>query len=275
MKNFIAITASAALLLTGCSKYEKTESGISYRILAHEEGNRTATKNDMVQTHLRMEVVSNDSLLMETFSDNSSRFIPGDEPVLGEIFALLGKGDSAEVLVNADTLFLKSFGRPKPDNFAADEQIRFVLKIVDVMNQDELNRKRMEEMSVLLEKDSVSLQQYLGSLKNVQTTASGLNYIVTKPGTGKQAKKGDKVLVKYKGYLTNGNVFEDNMQEGAEFTIGLGQVIQGWDEGIVMMKEGAEYKLIIPWKLGYGMQGKPPIPPFTSLVFDVVLAKVN
>jgi FKBP-type peptidyl-prolyl cis-trans isomerase FklB len=60
-----------------------------------------------------------------------------------------------------------------------------------------------------------------------------------------------------------------------EFTVGLGQVIPGWDEGVSMMKEGEEYKFIIPYKLAYGERGAGPIPPFSTLVFDVKLVKIN
>src|SRR5690606_35260807 len=100
-----------------------------------------------------------------------------------------------------------------------------------------------------------ALDAYLATQQDVRQTASGLRYVVVKATGGKQAKKGNKVSMLYKGYLLNGEVFDQN-QDGShppfEFTLGLGQVIQGWDEGVALMKEGEQYKFIIPWKLAYG-----------------------
>jgi FKBP-type peptidyl-prolyl cis-trans isomerase len=111
----------------------------------------------------------------------------------------------------------------------------------------------------------------------VKQTSTGLRYVVVKSTGGKQAKSGDKVTVKYKGSLLNGNVFDETRegQDPFSFTIGLGQVIRGWDEGLQLMKEGEKYKLIIPSYLAYGEQGQGPIPPLSTLVFDIELVKIN
>lgn len=111
-----------------------------------------------------------------------------------------------------------------------------------------------------------------------QKTASGLYYVVEKEGTGAQAVAGKKVSVHYAGALTNGKEFDNSFKRGEpiEFTLGVGQVIPGWDEGIALMKEGAKYKLIIPYQLAYGESGRPPvIPQRATLIFDTELVKVN
>lgn len=99
-----------------------------------------------------------------------------------------------------------------------------------------------------------------------------------KVGNGKAAKSGDKVTVNYRGSLTNGTVFDESYKRGEPFTftLGAGDVIQGWDEGIVGMKEGGKRKLVIPGDMAYGPQGRPPtIPPNATLVFEVELLKVG
>jgi FKBP-type peptidyl-prolyl cis-trans isomerase len=109
------------------------------------------------------------------------------------------------------------------------------------------------------------------------TTASGLQYIDLKPGTGRVANEGDRVKVHYTGKLRNGTKFDSSYDRGKPFDFSLGahQVIKGWDEGIAGMKEGGRRKLIIPANLAYGDQDKGTIPPNSTLIFDVELLKVN
>ena len=96
-------------------------------------------------------------------------------------------------------------------------------------------------------------------------------------GTGPVAKVGDTLSMNYKGMLTNGKVFDQSYGRGPfDFPLGAGQVIKGWDEGIVGMKVGGKRKLIIPPDLGYGDQGAgADIPPGATLIFEVELLSVN
>jgi len=113
---------------------------------------------------------------------------------------------------------------------------------------------------------------------DIQETPSGLKYIVIEPGEGDKPEKGKKVKVHYTGKLEDGSVFDSSIKRGApiEFTLGVGQVIKGWDEGIADMKVGEKRQLIIPPDLGYGPNGHPPvIPPNSTLIFDVELVEIN
>ena len=106
-----------------------------------------------------------------------------------------------------------------------------------------------------------------GKKENVKTTASGLQYVVEKEGTGAQPTAEDEVTVHYTGKLLNGQVFDSSVNRG---------VIPGWTEGVQLMKEGAKYTFFIPSDLAYGPQGVPgAIPPHSTLIFDVELIKVN
>jgi FKBP-type peptidyl-prolyl cis-trans isomerase FkpA len=268
----------AALTLIACNKsFDKTDSGVEYKILAHEEGSRAVSAKDMLLMQLRMSVESSDSLLMETFADNTPRYIPAEEPTLKEVLQLLAKGDSAEFLVNADTLFRNSFGMNKPAHFSETERVRFVVKVVDVFTQAELEMKSRAQMESIKQKDSVDLAAYVSKLQNVKTTASGLMYVVEKEGNGKQPKKGERVAMIYSGYFTSGQTFDENIdrEKPFEFNVGLMEVIPGWDEAVQLMKVGGKYKLIVPWQLAYGERGTGPIMPYTSLVFDVELLNVK
>jgi peptidylprolyl isomerase len=105
-------------------------------------------------------------------------------------------------------------------------------------------------------------------------TTSGLEYEDELVGTGDSPKTGQKVTVHYTGWLTNGKKFDSSSDRGQpfSFTIGRGQVIAGWDEGVAGMKVGGKRKLTIPPTLGYGAKGAGGIiPPGATLIFDVEL----
>lgn len=109
----------------------------------------------------------------------------------------------------------------------------------------------------------------------VQTTASGLQYQIIQAGTGKTPKVSSKVKVDYEGRLIDGTVFDSSIarQHPAEFQVN--QVIQGWTEGLQLMKEGAKYRFFIPAHLAYGQIGSGDIiEPNSTLIFDVELLQV-
>ena len=108
----------------------------------------------------------------------------------------------------------------------------------------------------------------------MEKTASGLFYKITKAGEGAQPEKGAEVTVHYKGTLVDGTVFDSSYQrkEPIKFSVGVGQVIPGWDEGILLLNKGAAARFVIPSQLAYGAQGAGGvIPPHSTLVFEVEL----
>jgi FKBP-type peptidyl-prolyl cis-trans isomerase FkpA len=109
-------------------------------------------------------------------------------------------------------------------------------------------------------------------------TPTGLRVQEVAPGQGEEAKPGRTVSVHYTGWLPNGEKFDSSRDRDQPFgfTLGAGEVIAGWDEGVAGMKVGGRRKLVIPPDLAYGTAGAPPdIPPGATLVFDVELLDVR
>jgi FKBP-type peptidyl-prolyl cis-trans isomerase len=277
MKKTAILLAAATVLFAACNGYKKTESGLEYKILADDKEGKVPGKGDVFLANLRMSVMSTDSVLMETFSTDQKQYLPYDEASLKEVFEQLTAGDSVEFHISADSLFQKTFNVPTPPWLQPGERIRFVMKVEDVFTQEELQKKNMEQMESYRKMDEEGLKAYVADLQNVKTTPSGLMYIVEKEGTGKTPEKGNQVSILYKGYFTNGQTFDENTDptKPFEFAIGLGQVIPGWDEGVMLMKKGGKYKLIVPWNLAYGERGSGPIMPYSSLVFDLEVLDIK
>ena len=141
--------------------------------------------------------------------------------------------------------------------------------------QDYLAKKDAAQHGTAIEEGAKFLAEN-GKRPEVTTTESGLQYEVLKEGSGATPKPSDKVQVHYHGTLLNGEVFDSSVDRGTPATFGVTQVIQGWVEGLQLMKEGAKYRFYIPYNLAYGSRGAGgKIGPYATLIFDVELLKIN
>ncbi|PZD79503.1 peptidylprolyl isomerase [Mesonia sp. K7] len=135
-------------------------------------------------------------------------------------------------------------------------------------NQDKTKRQEEEK-----KKQEEILKE---ATKGMQKTDSGLYYKITQEGNGPKPKKGNTVSVHYKGMLLDGTVFDSSYKRNQplQFPVGVGQVIAGWDEGIMLLSQGDKAKFVIPSHLAYGEAGAGGvIPPNASLIFEVELIK--
>ncbi|NDK39333.1 FKBP-type peptidyl-prolyl cis-trans isomerase [Pseudoxanthomonas gei] len=163
-----------------------------------------------------------------------------------------------------------------------DEQVATVMQTfsakMQARQQQEMAKKQAElavqgQKNVELEKAFLAAN---GKKPGVVTTASGLQYQVITAGTGPKPKVDDRVSVHYAGTLLDGTEFDSSYKRNEPAQFVLGSVVPGWKEALQLMPVGSKYKLWIPGKLGYGETGTPggPIPPNSTLVFDVELLQI-
>jgi FKBP-type peptidyl-prolyl cis-trans isomerase len=142
-------------------------------------------------------------------------------------------------------------------------------------NSTEVFNNFKDKKEILIKQRQLKEQQIIENLsKDFEVTPSGLRYKIINKGNGDSPTKGNKVKVHYKGMLIDETVFDSSYKRNQpiEFNVGIGQVIPGWDEGIMLLKKGEKAKFIIPSNLGYGEAGAGGvIPPNATLVFEVEL----
>jgi FKBP-type peptidyl-prolyl cis-trans isomerase len=153
----------------------------------------------------------------------------------------------------------------------------FQAALQDLMK--EMRAERAKKDSIKSVEGLAKQSEFLAKNKaetGVQTTASGLQYLVLKEGTGASPKDGDVVVAHYVGALLDGTEFDNSVKRGQPLTFPLNRVIPGWQEALKLMKVGAKIKAWIPSELGYGKAGSPPVIPGNSLlVFEIELLEVK
>lgn len=140
-----------------------------------------------------------------------------------------------------------------------------------------LQAKRVAEQKAAADKNKKEGEAFLAANKSkpgVKTTASGLQYMVEKEGTGAKPKATDTVKVNYLGTKIDGTKFDSSYDRGQPAEFGLNQVIPGWSEGVQLMKVGSKYTFWIPAELAYGESGGGPIPANAMLTFEVELLDI-
>lgn len=125
--------------------------------------------------------------------------------------------------------------------------------------------------------DTITINPANIPAKKSMNDDQGLKIEDIKVGTGPAVKSGDTVTINYVGTLTDGTKFDSSYDHGQPFStqIGTGQVIKGWDLGVIGMKVGGKRKLTIPPQLGYGSQGTDGIPPNSTLIFELELVGIK
>lgn len=176
-------------------------------------------------------------------------------PPLMDAVLLMGLGDSATIFQSIDSSMLKFV----PKGVKNAKELRFEIALVQIISAEE--KAKMEQAfiaraAMIKEKAQNKVQEYAsGALKGqLTTTPSGLKMLVEERGRGRQVAKGEAVQVHYYGFLTNGTIFDNSFdrRHALAFPVGIGQMIPGFDEGVLSLTHGSKAYLFIPSNLGYG-----------------------
>lgn len=169
--------------------------------------------------------------------------------------------------------FIKAKGNPRDPDFA--KQLKIDPNKMNDMFNTFLEMRRNQKMLLNKEKEDKFLAENKAK-KDVQTTESGLQYIVLEPGNeNKPVDNRDTVWVRYKGTTLDGETFDEVPADADSVRFTLQRVVKGWQEGMKLIGEGGKIKLFVPSELGYGERGNQGIEPNSTLVFDIDLAKVS
>ncbi|MCX7862052.1 MAG: FKBP-type peptidyl-prolyl cis-trans isomerase [Bacteroidales bacterium] len=240
-------------------KLQQTPSGLMYSILKKGNGNKPEP-GDKVFVHYVGKLM-NDTVFDSSYKRGEPfAFNLGEGRVIkgwDEGIALLNEGDSALLIIPPDL----AYGNRAIGNIPANSTLKFIVTL-----------EKIEK--------APKIEPYDIKNKEIETLESGLKIIrVNKPNkNAEKPSSGDIVEVHYTGYFEDGKIFDSSVRRGQpiSFTLGKGQVIKGWDEGISKLAVGEKARLIIPYNLAYGENGRPPvIPPKADLTFDVELINIH
>jgi len=275
MKKLFFITAFAVAAFTGCSndsEIKTTESGLKYFDEIVGEG-KDAKVGDLVSIHFKGWVIVDSTNLFADWTEDSTRlpYMIGDSYRQGQdVKFVLGKdafirgtdegiigmkpNGKRMIVIPAELAYGEQGVGPIPPN----SDLKVFIELLDV-------------------KDPVVADMWDVDKSKIQTSESGLMYVIIDEGEGDIATDGNVVTVHYTGFLEDGTKFDSSVErdEPFSFVVGNKQVIAGWDEGIRLLKKGGKARFVIPPSLGYGDITAGKIPPNSTLLFDVELLDVK
>jgi FKBP-type peptidyl-prolyl cis-trans isomerase FkpA len=311
--NYFLTMIAAAVMMTSCNSvsYQKTKSGLLYKIISSSTKDSLAKTGDWLKVQFSNKL--NDSVLNSSYGK-----MPGYAQVVAvdnifydvpEIFPMLKKGDSAIVVLLVDSLMKKNANAGLPPFMKKGDRLILTLKVLEVFRNESLFQadrqaetekdrpramKEQEEQMAKMAKEQkeqqlkdelemeksgeaakgiAAIEAYLKQ-KNItaQKTGKGTFVLVKEQGAGPMADSGKYITVKYAGRtLEKDSVFDSGTYP---LQLGMGNVIPGWDEGLKLFRQGGKGTLYVPGFRAYGSR-HPSFKPFQSMIFDIEMLNVS
>jgi FKBP-type peptidyl-prolyl cis-trans isomerase FkpA len=293
---FYYLIISVIVLSNACQRgpypgYEKTETGMYYKISRGNSDKQLPAEGDVLTVDLSYYLQENDSLLFTSFNSNEPVILPIQKPRfkgdINEGLLMITEGDSGSFIIKADSFLIYNVGMTQmPPYVTSESMFRFEIKVLNhktsaefMAEQKLMQEKRDAQMAELKQQEPIDRDAWLKENNiTVKPTQSGLYFIQIKAGTGQKVESGDLIKAHYTGYLLNGQQFDSSVgsAEPFSFVAGRGDVIPGWDEAVMMMREGGKAKIILPSELAYG-ESRPdfPIPPYATLIFELEIVGIE
>ncbi|MDP9046611.1 MAG: FKBP-type peptidyl-prolyl cis-trans isomerase, partial [Bacteroidota bacterium] len=267
---FLALTI--AFNANAQDNLQHTPKGALYQIFTQSHGEKLKL-NDVV-TFQFIQKNYKDSVLFNTYAAGHPVQVqvvpPKSVADMMDIFPFLAVKDSALVKIPVDSIFVGHEDQ-RPGFLPKGTFITFTLKIEKAQTLDEAIAERHVAIDKIKAAEKTDAAKYIADHKLiVKTTSSGLKYVIVKPSVKPKPLKGDTVLVNYAGRTTDGKVFDSSIEsvakeaglkqpgrtyEPLQVILGAGGIIPGWEEGLLLLNEGAKATFIIPSSLAYGEPG--------------------
>lgn len=298
----ILVLMFGASTISSCQKKKVTEKdGIEYTYI--NEGSDKAPNGEFLLYNLEITTAS-DSVIYSTIDQPFPGYLMANDTLtpqngMDEIFLTLRKGDSINFQSTAKIIF--NGNQPPP--LKEDDVVKVKLGAFDIKSDSAMQVyyqevmmaeqvKSAERAKTLVVEEGKAIEAYAAEKGlTVQKTENGLYYVIEREGTGDATTPGSTMYVNYAGYLVDGTLFDTSwpeiakanniFQEGRPYeplsvNVGMGQVIPGWDEGLMLLKKGSKAKFLIPSPLAYGENGAGAMIPANSiLIFDVEVTDVQ
>lgn len=298
MKKNLIILGFAALAFAGCKQFKKGPGDLQY-IIHEDKSGPTVQDGDFLAIKF-IQKTEGDSVLASSFDLDRPTFLVQQKAAFkGDIYdglAMLSEGDSATFKINLDSMAAK--GMPKPENIKGKYML-FTIKVdkiipkgkmTDSLFQGKIDEFLKAEVESAKNQEAGKVSSYIAS-KNLKptVTASGLQYVITKQGSGAKAAVGDTVKLDYTGMFLTGKVFDTSVPavakksntynpqrpyEPMKVPAGVTETIPGFDEALMLFPKGTKATVIIPSKLAYGEQGNQAIPPYMPIIFDIEVVDI-
>ena len=301
MKWATLVVAGAAMMFA-CKSENKEEfqpisEGLTYQMEKENPNGQQVQEGDVLVGE--MTVKFDDSVIFDTKGKVQRIALanPNWEVKVGEGLLKLHVGEVATFALDADLMAKYLNPNQMPSNYKAgsDQKIYYRINLQDIVTREELQQEQSNyesNMREMEQEEPEAIAEYIKANNiTVQPTADGVYVVVKKKGNGPKVTMGKQVSVNYTGRLLDGTIFDSSVESDARtgnvynarrayepftFQIGAGQVISGWDNGLMNQTVGSTLQLIIPSKEAYGSRGAGNrIPPYSPLVFDIEIVSVK
>lgn len=277
----LAIAALAGIMASCNTNYEKTASGLTYRIIKGN-GTQKLKAGDIVKINATIKITPRDTVLFTT-GGRLPEYVPVDTSSrlshdYNEVLKLASVGDSLIVVSQVDTLVKRNLAQYNGMLKRGDQILTSMRILKAFSNREDQVKDQQQEMEKERNKEVSELADYLKKKGiKAQKTENGVFVEQVSAGSAEKPVNGKQVTVNYRGsLLNNGKVFDSNMDtafhhvQPFSFVLGANQTIRGWEEGLLTLSKGAKGNIYIPSLLGYGPPGAPPaIPGYAPLKFEV------
>jgi len=280
----ILVSGILPILLFNCktskNEYEKTKSGLEYKYIINKDTSRLVKLNDYMVIDVKY--YSNHDSLLFTTQSISGKFrmkykVVSNNGDINEALGMMRVGDSMSFKVDAKTFYTETRHDSCPKKLIGTK-LRFEIALRELQTESVVKELKKELTSRQLEKETVLIDDFIShNYPDNKPTKSGLYIIHTKQGKGQMPKDGSKVTIHFIARFINGEIFTNTYRKNRPFifTLGKQEVIEGLEEGLKTMKEGGKATFVIPSKLAYGEEGRKPVPPNATIVFELELLSVQ